>query len=791
MWLNTFFSRLKNKFKNKIYFFIEKYLFLYRQNKERKKNLRSIDFFVLKKLFSNLISLLLIIIIILFTDNLIINKFELVAIDNSELMNYIVGGLGIAGIFLGLYSSNVISIYTSRYTDAPERLRELFEKDPLTNKIINTISNYFFVCMITLILLILNINLGFIYILWISLYTLIILVSYKKLGNSSLNLVDSFNLSDEPIRNSKLLFKDFETNYRNKISRESMHYHVQKRISKNITDLQLISKYNLESGEKINRSALEFSLKLFGLLFEYWKYSDVIVFDSKWYKNTYEYPKWHQMDSDMLDIYIETKSYPPSNSVINYKWFEEELLEIEKNVINYFVEEKDLDSLSLILKILENLSSDISSLEQLEIMFDFLSIISIQFEPMFTNNGEYYYEEKRTQLVEAISVLYCKLFILSQKIIKQINYNELYENYDKKKKNINFLNNKKYRQIFESLEVEKKIEGKQVTPKKYIIDEMEKDGKQYIGSFLRTTYITAFESLLIKGKKLLSNKYELESYLLFINMSKLEIELLNLAEYLDLDEKEKIDKMINEIDELLLECTFSTFEKVEKLDIDFPDVVGYLYNIYLDKLFNLIVTNNLNQFREDLHKLFKIVTYQTKNIQKEENFRKNKNYIVMVSLPNIEYTMICGYACLWGDLNGTDEWKNSVIKELKYKRTDKELLDECIKQVSFCNINKEMKLSFTLNRGFSNVKWEMKFIDAIKRNNLLVYTDGEYGNRLLEIENKLAEKFLGKVKVPVIDPMFYYSISEYYAVSVLNEYLPNKYKFITTSSWDKERKSII
>ena len=73
-------------------------------------------------------------------DRFLLKRFEVITINSSDLLNYIIGGLGIAGIFLGLYGSNIMSIYSAKYTDAPKRIRELFEKDRLTTKIVNTIS---------------------------------------------------------------------------------------------------------------------------------------------------------------------------------------------------------------------------------------------------------------------------------------------------------------------------------------------------------------------------------------------------------------------------------------------------------------------------------------------------------------------------------------------------------------------------------------------------------------------------------------------------------------------------
>ena len=126
--------------KKKISFFLNKNQFKITWRIEDRNVDRTIDMFVARQLLLKILKVSLVVGSVIMLDRFLLKRFEVITINSSDLLNYIIGGLGIAGIFLGLYGSNIMSIYSAKYTDAPKRIRELFEKDRLTTKIVNTIS---------------------------------------------------------------------------------------------------------------------------------------------------------------------------------------------------------------------------------------------------------------------------------------------------------------------------------------------------------------------------------------------------------------------------------------------------------------------------------------------------------------------------------------------------------------------------------------------------------------------------------------------------------------------------
>lgn len=56
----------------------------------------------------------------------------------SEILSVIVGA---AGVFLGLYCSNIMSMYSEKYANATQNISRVYENDILTNKCIKMITD--------------------------------------------------------------------------------------------------------------------------------------------------------------------------------------------------------------------------------------------------------------------------------------------------------------------------------------------------------------------------------------------------------------------------------------------------------------------------------------------------------------------------------------------------------------------------------------------------------------------------------------------------------------------------
>ena len=62
--------------------------------------------------------------------------------DIGVVTAIIVGGMGIAGVILGLYCSSIASIYSQKYSSAPKSISDAFHRDIITNKSIKQITGF-------------------------------------------------------------------------------------------------------------------------------------------------------------------------------------------------------------------------------------------------------------------------------------------------------------------------------------------------------------------------------------------------------------------------------------------------------------------------------------------------------------------------------------------------------------------------------------------------------------------------------------------------------------------------
>jgi len=778
-----FLYQIQTKIKHKTNFLFTKIFFKTNWTIQNFYPKISIFQFILKSLFFNILKVLALIIIFSILDNTVFKELNVTKISNSELLDYIIGGLSLAGILLGLYSSNIMSIYSTKYANAPERIRALFEKDRITLNLTSSISNYFFTCTVTLLLLIFKIKIGLIYVSWLSLYTLYILISYRLLGNSALKLIESFNLATEPIQNLYRVFNFFNHKPDRIHSDISLQEHLKKIASNNIADLNLILQYNLDKNENSSKPASDFSKRLLMVIYKYWLISNTIPYFSNWYKEISKFSKWHLSDQITLSIFIETKSHIPPKVKKNELWVEEELFSIEESILDYFMKNNDYDSITHFFTLLNSSISKIDSLNNLASILSFLTRIQSHIIDTFLNDTTDNQFTKKTQLTEIIAVTYSTLLNQILQSINKIHYETIYSQFKNKKFFFKPVNTKKYWDLFNGLETELKIEGHQITPKKSIIEAMSADIKLYIEDFL-TKEVFSFYNLYIKfGERQFKSNNFFNAYIIFNHLSTTQKSITDLFKNnTDTEIAEQLSKKSKNIDNYLLKCSLQIYDKVNNLSIDFPDVIGYLFNQYTNKMLEFIISNDAVSFKNELKTFETISVYQTKNVEKTTHTEPSNGELCMLISPRIEYLTICGYACFWGDITKNPVWGGIIKDNFKIGYATDDLSKKAEELSSMCTLEKNLGILATSYRGLLHNTWETKFMDVVTRKDLLTYTVDSYGQEWLSTDNTLIKQFLGNAKLysPSLSPLY-----EYYAVTILNTHLSDTNQYITARHWNE------
>ena len=121
------------------------------------------------------------------------------ALNYNIFADVIIGELGVSGVILGLYCSNVSSVYSTSYSNAPKKIAIAFQYDRLTIKCINDIIGFITYGTFVLVELLFGINVGLVSGGVLIIWSLLVVISYGIVGNRIYQLSDVFRLSDDAI----------------------------------------------------------------------------------------------------------------------------------------------------------------------------------------------------------------------------------------------------------------------------------------------------------------------------------------------------------------------------------------------------------------------------------------------------------------------------------------------------------------------------------------------------------------------------------------------------------------
>ena len=111
----------------------------------------------------------------------------------SEILSVIVGA---AGVFLGLYCSNIMSMYSEKYANATQNISRVYENDILTNKCIKMITDYILFSIIILFLLVIQVKIGFLILLITIFKGLEIIVSFGFMSRRTYQFSDTYYITN-------------------------------------------------------------------------------------------------------------------------------------------------------------------------------------------------------------------------------------------------------------------------------------------------------------------------------------------------------------------------------------------------------------------------------------------------------------------------------------------------------------------------------------------------------------------------------------------------------------------
>lgn len=802
--------KIRKKLLNLIFRF-KKIIYVTYNRRQSSQEYKSFKKILLEKFLSGSFRGLILAVVFRQFDIYLSNACIKFTLNNDNFADVIIGELGVAGVILGLYCSNISSVYSTRYANAPEKIAIAFQYDRLTVKCLNSISGFIIYGTIILIELLMGLKVG-----WISggaliIWSILVVISFGITGNRIYQLSDVFRISDDAI----IILERVISKYINRglyAMDDNYQNHFCKVATEKIELLKTIQEYGCDSKLPTNSSILNFMCTNLGLIEQYWLTKRDISKDSLWFRRKGKYQKWHYANTAETSSALETGTFLRTKDEPDYYWMEDELMSINHACVSYLITKDDFGSLYNYFLVFESVCK--TAINQKEANYyagqiDWLKDI-IQEAVQDKNIGG---NTTFAGIVEHISLLYLNIILetgkycqrldidgICQSVIAEIDSRKAY----KSKKTIR---GREYAETYKKILTEVYAEGHRITPdwlvKQYVAKEeyiyvnslfdMVKEGIEHAYS-LSSVFIE--KTMYYEACILLTRFYEYESKLSnFYGYAK-QLELKLNKFHLDTEDKwdesrlngvdETFSRYKKTLPEMLSKCSSAfAIQNWDKRE-EYPDFLGECYNHLAEDTVAAIVNSDKEQFMKDFENLSKIMLLYQEYIRSD--FGKNKDlYRVeyayyMFTSPIVEWAQIGGLGILWGEFFKDKEWysivKNASSIILKGKNDDGEnsiLAEQLIEYVS-------QRDKFMLGIGARNIlerRWNQLVENAIRESAKIETEHVMFGQRI-KTDSNLLKVFCSNFW----EIGFSTDPSEVFWVVCVNPLLSEEKKFHIRFSWE-------
>ena len=736
---------------------------------------------------------------------------DLESIDSSLFIDVVIGGIGVAGVILGLYCANISSIYATKYSDAPDTISRAFQNDRLTRKCIGSLIEYI-VYGLTLIAetIVFEPPISWITVTITIMWSIMVIIAYSLAGNRTYKLSDIYSVADDSFR---VLYKIINRDLKSRMLSNDMsfqHYY-QNKAEKELCLLETISAYGFNVETNDNSSLFEFMGQNIALISSYWDTKKMIGKDSLWFKNEGAYQKWHFTNSTEVELALKTGTALNPKNVHNYMWFEDRLFEINKLCLKELVTRRDYKTIFKYVQLLVQIIESAIKANELSYFIKQIELVCSLVKSEIKASAAI--EEKRNVagIVEVLSVVYLEIMIKVNIHYQSLNINTIANDISdaidlgKDVNNIAVLRGRAYIEEYKKIAFEITTEGKRITPDWLLKELVAKEEYinlnsilEAIGDGLNTVFTLGKD--LADGERLfdaciiLSRFYEYESkYSRFkesIDKAILSFEAMHLDKTDRWDESKlcDLDDIIShwrsEIPSLLGKCSSSFAVETWDNRDEYPDFLGECYNHICEDAVTAILSNDSSQFSTDFESLTKLMLFyqeyiRADYIKKKELYRVEYAYY-MITSPIVEWAQIGGLGILWGEFFHDKRW-SSVVNDtiaIVIKKNDDKSIKLAEKLVEYAQ-NRDSFIFGVGARGVLETGWNMQIEHAIKESSSYETEYYIYGARL-KTESNLLKAFCGSFP----DFGFSSNTAEVLWVTCINPLLPDEKKYRTSSSWE-------
>lgn len=734
-------------------------------------------------------------------------------INNEIFINVIIGQLGVAGVILGLYSSNISSIYSTRYASAPKKISIAFQYDWLTMKGLNFITNFIIFGTIILVKLLLGYNVGLLSGSFLIFLSLLVVISFGITGNRIYQLSDVFRVADDVhIILKRIITKQLKREIY--ISDANYQNHFMKITSDKIELLKAIQKYGCNPELADSSSVLEFMCSNLALMEQYWLIKSNLIKDSFWFKRKGIYQQWHFANSTEASMALKSKTVLKPKEKTDNHWLEDELMSMNHSCINYLIKNNDFGTLYNYFDILRSICK--SAIVNKEANYYIKEIdwlkTTIQSSEANINSDE---NLVFTGLVELISLLYLDIIIESSKYFEKFKIDEVFDSVingidtGKTFNSISAIRGRDNIEDYKKILTEVQVEGNRLTPDWLMKQYIAKEEFVYVNTLfdiVRESIEHAYSlSCFFEDKEmyyesciLLTRFYEYESKLSYFYMIANDIEDDLKKYHLDTEDKwddsrlelvkEKFLDYKKEIPDKLVKCSSAFIIKNWDRREEYPDLLGESYNHIAEDAVEAIVNNDIDQFEKTYSNLTRIILLYQEYIRAD--FIKNRDLyrieqaFYAFTSPIVEWAQIGGLGILWGEFFKNIQWCN-IVKNASKILFNIEKSEEGAKalasQMVEYALQRESFMFSIGNRGILKTSWKQSVQNAIEEANIIETEYIKFSPRI-KTDSKLIKAFCPNF----LSMGFLSDPSEVFWVICVNPLLSENEKFHSKYSWEDD-----
>lgn len=709
-------------------------------------------------------------------NNSFLDSFKnIIILDYSIFRNLLFALLSIAGIFLGLFYTNISSVYSANYANAPEVIRNLFLNEDSLDKYVSLLI-YFITNIIMIILTnIFGFGTGFLFVILTIITSFYLVTVFPIIGKTAYRMAN-YNTIMSPLYSDVIDIYGKVTAKNNYFKNVNLQYNYQKLCRSKLEIIATLLKFYTEHKEIKSDIISEILGHNLMLISKYSKLKSGIPRSSYWFPYVNKTQKWIYTSDHEISVALNTGTFISLKKEKNYNWFENALLEENNVMLKFFFENGQLQSVINYCNIYASLDNELFS----DYNYEYETLSSLN---RFINN-RLIPEKVDTNNIEEWSVLCDTLNLINigyiLKISKLANNFEIEElvsfikkcSFDEKEiysSPFPHLNNDRIILLFNSIHNEIIIEGKKITPDWFIIQYILKELVKTLNQAV-TRCIDLYKEIIIVNTDSLHKK-ELYYQAVFGHIREIEIykkigNLLNhVQELYDKLSKYNIEKSY-EINMLDLKKIDSEIKKIHlsrpskwyeccyyleknKLDIEQPDFIGFVYYNYCELMMCAIYSLDEDFFLTNLQQFWKLIMLTDKDIT--ETMLKEKQGILSVDDHNFwakatvmsqaifDFMTIVGYALILGEFITNTNFSvkiREIIENIlkKLYEVDSNALKRFI---AFGDIRKNRGIAI-YDRDLIYTSWEQTFCNSLEANELLKFKYvGQFHQKVIDTESIL------------------------------------------------------